>query len=172
MDFRTLDLLNSGELELVDASAPSRKMVYSKEEIREMLDKGENITNIILDPSLKDLSSLFDDRVDFNQDISNWDVSNVTNMRHMFRRAASFNQDLSNWDVSSVTNMENMFCRATSFNQDLSNWDVSNVTDMRGMFWRATSFNQDISNWDMSNVADTRGMCEGSGYTFPYPKGY
>ena len=42
----------------------------------------------------------------------------------------SFNQDIGNWDVSNVTDMSNMFFLATSFNQDIGDWDVSNVTDM------------------------------------------
>jgi surface protein len=41
----------------------------------------------------------------FNQDISSWDVSNVTNMNYMFASGSSFNQDISSWDVSNVTNM-------------------------------------------------------------------
>jgi hypothetical protein len=36
---------------------------------------------------------------DFNDDISKWDVSNVTNMTNMFREA-SFNGDISGWNVS------------------------------------------------------------------------
>jgi surface protein len=39
----------------------------------------------------------------FNEDISKWDVSNVTDMRHMFDNAESFNEDISKWDVSNVT---------------------------------------------------------------------
>ncbi len=65
----------------------------------------------------------------FNQDISSWDVSNVTNMSLMFRYAKEFNQDISNWDVSSVTNMSRMFSIAYSFNQNLSIWDVTNVVN-------------------------------------------
>ena len=49
---------------------------------------------------------------------------------YMFGMLTSFNGDLSNWDVSNVTDMHSMFCEAESFNGDLSNWDVSNVTDM------------------------------------------
>ncbi|MGY8940329.1 MAG: BspA family leucine-rich repeat surface protein, partial [Flavobacteriales bacterium] len=45
----------------------------------------------------------------FNQNISSWDVSNVTTMRMMFHRASSFNQDISAWDVSKVTSMRSMF---------------------------------------------------------------
>ena len=52
-------------------------------------------------------------------DISNWDMSNVTNMKFMFEGAVSFNQPLNNWNVSNVTYMWSMFDGATSFNQPL-----------------------------------------------------
>ncbi|WP_338987186.1 BspA family leucine-rich repeat surface protein [Spiroplasma endosymbiont of Dasysyrphus albostriatus] len=94
----------------------------------------------------------------FNQDISNWNTSNVTNMTGMFETASSFNQDISNWNTSNVTNMTGMFETASSFNQDISNWNVSNVTNMKGMFYYAISFNQDISNWNVSNVTNMTGM--------------
>merc|ERR1712054_693932 len=55
-----------------------------------------------------------------------------------------FNQDLSNWDVSRVTDMQWMFCYAKSFNQDLSKWDVSRVTEMDWMFSEAHSFQQTL----------------------------
>ena len=89
---------------------------------------------------------------DFNQDVGNWDVSNVTDMSGMFREATTFNQDLSAWDVRNVTTMDGMFSSASSFNQDLSAWDVRNVTTMRSMFYNAQNFNQDLSAWDVSNV--------------------
>jgi surface protein len=58
----------------------------------------------------------------------------------MFEESA-FNQDISNWNVSNVNNMAGMFYHAYKFNQLIGNWDVSNVTDMEGMFHRAKSFN-------------------------------
>jgi surface protein len=88
----------------------------------------------------------------FNQDISDWDVSHVTDMGSMFGYADSFNQDISDWDVSSVTNMSHMFADAYNFDQDISDWDVSSITNMSYMFSSATSFNQDLSDWDVSNV--------------------
>ena len=46
------------------------------------------------------------------------------NMASMFRDAHDFNQDLSGWNVSSVTDMQRMFGEAYVFNQDIGGWDV------------------------------------------------
>jgi surface protein len=48
-------------------------------------------------------------------------------MTQMFYNTTAFNQNLSSWDTSNVTNMNSMFQSAQSFNQDLSPWDVSSV---------------------------------------------
>jgi surface protein len=96
--------------------------------------------------------------------ISEWDVSQVTNMAMLFDFDDSFNEDLSSWDVSNVTTMRSMFEGATNFNSDLSSWDVSSVTDMYAMFRYASGFNQDISSWDVSSVTDM-------GSLFPHPWG-
>ena len=85
-------------------------------------------------------------------DISEWDVSNVTDMAYMFTHCENLNQDISKWDVSSVTDMSYMFYGCKSFNQDISCWDVSSVKDMSFMFHKCESFNQDLSNWDVSSV--------------------
>jgi surface protein len=92
---------------------------------------------------------------DFNGDISNWDVSNVTYMYGLFINS-DFNGDISNWDVSSVIKMGQMFHKS-QFNGDISNWDVSSVTDMYGMFTES-QFNQDLNSWDVSSVTDMDGM--------------
>jgi len=46
------------------------------------------------------------------------------------KKAASKYGHISNWDVSNVTDMSFMF-KGSSFNQDLSSWDVSNVADFK-----------------------------------------
>ena len=105
-----------------------------------------------------DMTSLFDGAFSFNGDISGWDVSNVNGMFFMFRNASSFNGDIFSWDVSSVTTMSEMFSGASSFNGNISDWDVSSVTNMRYLFSGASSFNGDISSWDVSSVTNMHGM--------------
>jgi len=97
--------------------------------------------------------SLFKDKGEFTGDISQWDVSSVTNMQYLFRNT-NFNGDISGWDVSSVTNMGYAFDNNETFSGDLSAWDVSSVTDMGNMFWGAESFNSDLSSWDVSSVTN------------------
>ena len=88
----------------------------------------------------------------FDEDISAWDVSAVTSMAGMFFQSA-FNQPLNNWNVSKVTDMKYMFLQASAFNQPLDEWDVSRVTDMRYMFFHASAFNQTLSCWNFSTVS-------------------
>ena len=71
-------------------------------------------------------------------DISDWDVSNVTDMSYMFFACEELKSvgDISSWDVSKVESMISMFshCKTLTSVGDLSNWDVSNVKYMSYMF--------------------------------------
>ena len=119
-----------------------------------LIEQGDDVTKVV--PSLvTDMSTLFIANTSFNQDISTWDVSNVTNMSGMFQGSA-FNQNISSWDVSNVTDMNSMFAYSI-FNQPIGNWDVSNVTDMNSMF-AYSIFNQDISSWSVNNVTNCGGF--------------
>ena len=69
-------------------------------------------------------------------------VSNVLTMDAMFYESI-FNQDISSWDVSNVSDMRSMFARNTSFNANISDWDISNLTRSQRMFSGATNFNQE-----------------------------
>ena len=94
----------------------------------------------------------------FNADISDWDVSRVTDMGAMFYLAVSFKASISKWNVSRVTNMKAMFALARAFNVDISEWDVARVQSMSKMFYKATTFNADISKWNVSRVKDMSEM--------------
>lgn len=58
-------------------------------------------------PTMTSTANMFAGTVIFNQDLSSWDVSNVTDMSGMFSSALLVNQDLSGWCVSGVTNHTN-----------------------------------------------------------------
>ena len=104
------------------------------------------------------MNGMFLGASDFNEDISDWNVSNVRNMSSMFTGASAFNGDISDWNVSNVTNMGGMFLLAMAFNGDISGWNVSNVINMDSMFEEATAFNGDIGGWNVSNVTNMANM--------------
>lgn len=143
-----------------------QQITFTKRTRSQLLDLIENDINdpeiaLTCTTAIEDMSHLFENETSFNQDISTWDVSNVTDMSYMFYvdfnvdpPYSSFNADLSVWDVSNVTDMSHMFECARVFNADIGVWDVSNVTDMSYMFSRAVDFNQDISMWNVSNVTN------------------
>ena len=110
------------------------------------------------------MTFLFTNAILFDDDISMWSVSRVTNMAGMFMRATSFGGDISKWDVSSVTDMTGTFRQAKVFNQDLSAWDVSRVTSMDEMFLDAVSFRQTLCgvSWVNSKAQGKKDMFEGS----------
>jgi len=68
-------------------------------------------------------------------------------MRLMFSNQ-SFNQDISNWNMSNVKSTRSMFYKSI-FNEDVSEWDVSNVIDMNLMFYQS-KFSGDVSNWNIN----------------------
>ena len=99
----------------------------------------------------------------FNQDIGDWDVSNVNNMSGMFSKGAggadpTFDKDISAWNVGAVTDMSSMFKENTAFDKPIGGWNVGAVTDMSSMFEGATGFNNDISGWDVSLVENMSSM--------------
>ena len=110
-----------------------------------------------------DMSEMFFNAVLFDRaDLSNWNVSNVTNMESMFQGAFAFDGNISNWNVRRVTSMGSMFEGAIVFNGNISNWDVRGVRDMSSMFKSTSEFNQDIGGWNVSSVLSMPNMFAGA----------
>ena len=87
--------------------------------------------------------------------ISNFDTSQVTNMRDMFYSVSSLTSlNLSSFDTSQVTNMRDMFYSVSSLTSlDLSNFDTSKVTDMGEMFFGMSNLTTlNLSNFNTSKV--------------------
>ena len=138
-----------------------------KDDIKEKIATNAYPANRIVTTRVTELNNLFENNNTFNQDIWNWDTSNVTSMIYTFRQAYAFNQDINYWDVSKVRDMSWMFLVASAFNKPLNRWNTSNVENMADMFAVTYNFNQDISNWDVSKVNTMRHMFA---YTTNYNK--
>ena len=104
-----------------------------------------NLTEVpsSLIPSITHLDYTFYNAINFNdQNIIEWNVSNISRMEFTFYGASNFNQNIGSWNVSNVINMESMFENAVSFNQDLSSWNISNVLN----------FNNFLNNGFLSKI--------------------
>ncbi|MDP4040809.1 BspA family leucine-rich repeat surface protein [Mycoplasma mycoides] len=90
----------------------------------------------------------------------NWNdkLKNANNMKRMFKGAKSFDQDISEWDISNVKNFEQMFEGANKFNNNDKplNWGnkLKSVNNMKRMFKDASSFKHNLSSWLMKTVVN------------------
>ena len=154
-----------------DAFSNSNSYVFSSETDQLWNAEAEEITNVDIGNIINPISTAywFLGLVEVtDMDLSNLDVSNVTNMSEMFYgagyNAKTWNVDgLSNWNTSKVMNMSSMFksagFNATTFNLNLLGWDTSQVTNMNYMFERAGSNAAtwsvgNLSNWNTSKVTN------------------
>ncbi len=163
----TIKCYNWGEVGTTGQVNGITYTIVDEDMLRQMLQNGEDVTNVCT-TKVTSMIGLFMGNLNgsnpFNQDISSWDVSNVTDMSTMFLMS-SFNQDISSWDVSSVINMDYMF-NFSQFNQSIGFWNVSNVTTMVRMF-SISSFDQSIGDWDVSSVNDMNHMFNFSQFNQP-----
>lgn len=82
-------------------------------------------------------------------------TSKVTDMGAMFGWDYVFNQDIGNWDTSNVTTMYYMFY-STAFNQNIGSWNIEKVTDMTQMFGTGalstTNYDALLAAWSLESV--------------------
>ena len=149
------------ESEKVYLNTDSSKMFFSKiveQKIRNVLD---------IDLSNFDTSQVTNMRYMFSGmsnlttlNLSNFDTSKVTNMRGMLEAMSRLTTlDLSNFDTSQVTNMSYMFDSSNFTTLNLSNFNTSRVTDMSLMFAATPKLTSlDLSNFDTFKVTNMSGM--------------
>lgn len=100
-------------------------------------------------------SDAFAGATSFNGDVSDWDVSAVTDMSGMFS-GSGFTGDISGWDTGNVELMGGMFA-GTEFNGDISGWDTGSLTDLNNTF-KSSAFTGDITGWDITGVTNFSGL--------------
>ena len=125
-------------------------------------DASRNLATVVTTRVTNNLTELFAAATSFNDNISSWDMSNVTNTDRMFQGASSFNQDIGFWNTSNFYDVSGMFDSASNFNRDIGNWDTSNVANMSNMFNYASSFNQDLTGWCVLNITSQPGAFAGN----------
>ena len=64
---------------------------------------------------MTDMSFLFQGKSQFNVDISQWEMSQVTDAQGMFEGAASFYRDISGWTFADNANTTGMFTGADTW---------------------------------------------------------
>lgn len=81
---------------------------------------------------------------DVNCDLSDWNVSNVESMSHMFYECHLFNSDLSRWQPKSVIDTIGMFSHCTAFKSDLSDWKMPNLIISDDMFYKCSKMQREL----------------------------
>jgi surface protein len=105
----------------------------------------------------------------FNQNVSFWDTSSVTNMTGMFENDTAFDNGgvtlsspVGGWNTSLVNNMTSMFQGDRNFSQDVSTWNTSSLQYAQYLFQGDATFNESLSNWQMENVINATSMLDGT----------
>lgn len=113
--------------------------------------------------NITDMSGLVAGNVNYNQNLTNLNVSKVLNFTSMFNACSIFNNGLASgvvgamhWNINTTApvTMNLMFNNAFAFNQNITTWVMTRVTTIQQMFRNATKFNQAIGVWDTQNVTN------------------
>ncbi|MBI1721817.1 YSIRK signal domain/LPXTG anchor domain surface protein, partial [Lactobacillus crispatus] len=109
-----------------------------------------DLSNISLSSKIKD-SNLLSGLSNVKQiNVTNFDISHVTDMTNMFSRDTNLTEikGLSTWNVGNVTSMNSMFDGDTALtNLDLSKWKPLKVTNMAAMFKGCSGLKSITLNW-------------------------
>lgn len=120
-----------------------------------VFSNASHLKKIDLGTGLRSLSYMFYECDIESLDLSDWDVSNITDMSFMFLESELKNVgNLDAWNVSNVTNMRCMFCQSVMQSVgDLSQWNTENVETFGAMFAHSEIFTiGDVSAWHVENL--------------------
>ncbi len=144
LDLREWDTSQVTNMDRMFASIPNLTEIKGIEEF-----KTSKVTN---------MSYMFYDIAISTLDLTNWNISQVTNMDSMFANMPNLTeiQGIEDFKTNNVTNMHNIFNGTALSTLDLSTWDTSQVTDMQGMFYNMTNLTeiQGIEDFKTSNVTN------------------
>lgn len=111
--------------------------------------------------NVTDMSYTFDGNYSKSIILGNIDTSKVTNMSYMFRNCPYItNLDLSGIDVSQVNDMQYIFsdCKELT-NIDFTGWNTDSLTNMKYMFQNCSVLDVlDLSMFNISKVTDVTGL--------------
>lgn len=164
--FQDANVFNNGDSQFTSTKPLTWDSTTSLTNMKNMFAgvKGTTIFNQILTLDLgkvETMSGLFQKNVDFNQNITNWNVKTVEDMSNMFKGATSFDNG-----VPVLVNGKETTASLKSRN-DIANWNVggSTVLDYTSMFEFASSFDRMIIKWNVpcSKNPTLTNMVKGSG---------
>lgn len=110
--------------------------------------------------NLQTMANAFQTLTRFNQDLTGFDWSNVTNWSDAFYGCTSYNSNVAGLIGAHVTDISRMFL-GSGFNQPVSSWNVSGVRLMTGLF-ENSPFDQPLTTWNTSNVESFAAMFMGT----------
>lgn len=148
---------------LIETTYKFNPIDYNDIEDDEILSKDEisRTTHKYFPTTYYELEEICTDHfINHNYDLTDIDVSNITDFSYLFRNNIDANKiDVSNWDVSNGTCFRFMFADNKEFTADLSNWNVSKGVNFDYMFENCTSFDYTtIQNWDFSSCKSAINM--------------
>lgn len=133
----------------------------------------QSLSNWTLPSTVTSLSGFLQGAEDFNQDISHFNMTNITNISKMFHGCDDFDAtNLENWErttpgnastMANVVNMSELFNYKKdvnkTFNNAISSWNTSGVTNMRNLVANVTGNGNGmtatfVTGWDTSSVSD------------------
>ena len=107
--------------------------------------------------------------------LSNWDVSNVTDMYQTFHSCNQLTAlDVSQWNVGSVTTLYNTFYQCSMLTElEVTNWNVGNVETLYGTFQGCSRLSSlPVGSWTVSKVANMESTFNGCSSLTTLPVDY